>query len=137
MLIGKIWLLLGFYRMAISVFSLKWLTRRLKHSPRPVPPVALATVLEEEACRIGAQVAAISRYTPWQSACLAQVLVVQRLLSRRGISGQFFLGVQKGEAHDVEPLSAHAWLQCGHQMVNGGDGSQFYVILSSYSWDCS
>ena len=86
---------------------------------------------------IGALVARVSRWAPWGRGCLPQVLVVQRLLSRRGIPGQFFLGVQKGGGHDVEPLTAHAWLQSGERMINGGDGSLHYVIMSSYSWDCS
>ncbi len=45
---------------------------------------------------IGYLVAAAARYTPWQSRCLVQVLVTQRLLAKRNIPGQFYLGVRRG-----------------------------------------
>lgn len=88
---------------------------------------------------IGRLVASAAKYTPWQSLCLAQVLVTQRLLARRGIPGQFYLGVRKGSPalpvqDDPGNLAAHAWLDCGGVIVNGRQGHQLYTVISAFSW---
>ena len=85
---------------------------------------------------IGRLVAAASRITPWQSLCLTQVLVVQRLLASRDIPGQFYLGVRRGGELTDDPagLSAHAWLQCGEDIVNGKAGHEEFTVVSAFSW---
>lgn len=85
---------------------------------------------------IGYLVAAAARVTPWQSLCLIQVLVVQRLLATRGIPGQFYLGVRRGCELTDDPtgLSAHAWLQCGEHIVNGAVGHERFTVISTFSW---
>ena len=85
---------------------------------------------------IGRLVTAASRITPWQSLCLTQVLVVQRLLARRDIPGQFYLGVRRGGELTDDPtgLSAHAWLQCGEDIVNGRAGHERFTVVSAFSW---
>ena len=81
--------------------------------------------------------ASAAKYTPWQSLCLAQVLVTQRLLAKRNISGQFSLGVLRNRelTDDVGGLSAHAWLQCGDVIVSGVAGHERFTVVSNFSWD--
>jgi hypothetical protein len=135
-LLLQAWCLLGWYRAAILLTSFKKLTAALQHNASAIPAAALTPAQQEEAATIGQLVAAAARVTPWQSLCLVQVLVVQRLLVKRNIPGQFYLGVRKGEAVDAAPtgLAAHAWLQCDNSIVNGGAGHEEFAVVSSFSW---
>ncbi len=130
------WLLLGYYRAAILLTSFKRLTTNLQHHPLSVPAQELPPDQREEAKMIGYLVAAAARFTPWQSLCLTQVLVTQRLLAKRGIPGQFYLGVRRGCELTDDPtgLSAHAWLQCGDTIVNGAAGHERFTVVSTFRW---
>ncbi|RLA46836.1 MAG: lasso peptide biosynthesis B2 protein [Gammaproteobacteria bacterium] len=133
----RAWFLLGWMRAAMLMVSFQRLSASLHHHRQPVDSPTLHPRQLEQALSIGKLVAAAARCTPWQSRCLVQVLVVQRLLAKRNIPGQFYLGVRK-EAEDgleAERLAAHAWLQCGHCIVNGAVGHDQFAVLSSYSWD--
>ena len=68
----------------------------------------------------------ISRYTPWESKCLVQAIVVKVLLNRRRIKSALYLGVAKtGQGG----LAAHAWLCAGGSVVTGDDcGAEFTVV---------
>ncbi len=129
----RCWCLLGWYRLALRFVSLKTLTEGLERSTTSITQHALAAEAEASAGRIGYLVTAAATATPWESTCLVQVLVVHRLLSRRGIPGQFCLGVNReGSAREAEHL-AHAWVECGGMVVNGGDSDDFAVI-ACYRW---
>jgi hypothetical protein len=130
------WLMLGWYRAGILLTSFKRLTRELQHHAIPAPPAPLPEEQQQEALMIGRLVAAASRITPWQSLCLTQVLVVQRLLASRNIPGQFYLGVRRGCELTDDPtgLSAHAWLQCGENIVSGKARHQEFTVVSAFSW---
>ena len=68
--------------------------------------------------------------------CLVQVLVVQRLLAKRNIPGQFYLGVRRG-VEDNKPkssMAAHAWLQCDEDIVNGAAGHEHFAVVCAFSW---
>jgi len=130
------WFLLGWMRVAILAVSFKRLVRALEHHRGTTAALILDECQITQALEIGFLVERAARYTPWQSRCLAQVLVVQRLLSARGISGQFFLAVRKGRSESAKPdsLFAHAWVRCGDVIVNGGHGHEQFVVVSSFSW---
>jgi len=130
------WLLLGYMRAAILITSFKKLAAQLQHHPDIPGVTPLSSEQLRRAARIGHLVASAARYTPWQSLCLTQVLVVQRLLASRNIPGQFFLGVRRGCELTDDPtgLSAHAWLQCGDIIVNGAAGHERFTVVSTFSW---
>ena len=130
------WFMLGWFRAGTLLVSFKRLTRNLQHHPIAMPAPSLPPHLRGEAVAIGRLVAAASRVTPWQSLCLTQVLVAQRLLAARGIPGQFYLGVRRGCERTDAPtgLSAHAWLQCGEDIVNGRAGHDQFTVVSTFSW---
>lgn len=132
----RAWFLLGWMRASILTTSFKHLARKLEHHQLP-PPLLPATPAQQRIAHIiGQLVASAAKYTPWQSLCLAQVLVVQRFLAQRGIPGQFYLGVRRGCELTDDPtgLSAHAWLQCGDYIVNGATGHQRFTVVSTFSW---
>ncbi len=130
------WFLLGWYRAAIPLVPFRRLGINLQHQPIGMSPAALPADQRNEAEVIGYVVAAAARYTPWQSLCLTQVLVTQRLLAKRNIPGQFYLGVRRGcdRTDDPTGLSAHAWLRCGDVIVNGAAGHEQYTVVSTFSW---
>ncbi|RLA44043.1 MAG: lasso peptide biosynthesis B2 protein [Gammaproteobacteria bacterium] len=130
------WFMLGWARAAILTVSFKRLSAPLQHHRELVTPSMLSPEQLQQASRIGKLVASAASATPWQSRCLAQVLVVQRLLARRDIPGQFYLGVRKGGEDGTDPagLAAHAWLRCGDVIVNGGSGHEDYTVVSAFSW---
>jgi Transglutaminase-like superfamily len=136
LVLAQAWFMLGWLRAGILLVSFKSLTRELQHHPLSVQLPLLAREQRNEALMIGRLVAAASRFTPWQSLCLTQVLVAQRLLARRNIPGQFYLGVRRGCELTDDPtgLSAHAWLQCGEDIVNGGAGHDRFTVVSTFSW---
>ncbi len=128
--------MLGWIRLLILTTSFKHLARKLQHHREPLALSELPPQQQRLARVIGKLVASAAKYTPWQSLCLVQVLVVQRLLERRGIAGQLNLGVRRGceATDDPTGLSAHAWLQCGPYIVNGGAGHERFTVVSSFSW---
>ena len=127
------WFALGWYRLAVSMFTLRWLTRGLQHSPASQPTAAPSAAQLAEAQRVGRAVAQAASATPWASSCLVQVLVVQHFLAAQGISGQFYLGVSRAAG---VPSLAHAWLQCGDFIVNGDACHQDFTVISSYASAC-
>lgn len=129
--------MLGWYRACVRFISLKRLVAELDHHALAGPsPLALANEQRDDAVVIGYLVSTAAQFTPWQSLCLTQVLVVQRLLAKRGIAGQFYLGVRRGCELTDDPmgLSAHAWLQCGEEIVSGAAGHEQYTVVSTFSW---
>ena len=131
--------LLGCARLAILTLPFKRLVASLEHLPQPQPPAEPSAEQLQAASRMGYLVAVAANHTPWQSTCLAQVLVLQRLLAAQGIPGQFYLGVRRGCERSADPtgLSAHAWLQCGAQIVNGGAGHEAFTVVSTFRWGAS
>ncbi len=136
LLLLRAWCMLGCFRAIMLALPLKRLTRGLQHHPGPVVPAALGPQQQQEARTIGAMVAAAASITPWQSRCLLQVLVVQRLLAARGVLGHFYLGVCRNpfQGMAVGDIAAHAWLQCGDLIVSGAAGHEQYTVISTYSW---
>ncbi len=133
----RAWLLLGVYRAAVSTLSFRRLAGGLGHSPGSREPGTLERHQRQRAEAIGRLVAAAARRTPWNSTCLVQVLVTQKLLAGSGIPGQFYLGAQRrDDARQATPaLSAHAWLQCGDVIVNGAAGHEDFTVLSTFHWE--
>lgn len=137
LVIAQAWFMLGWYRGATLVVPFKRLTDCLQHHPVGLSPPALAQEQREEAVMIGRLVAAASHLAPWHCPCLSQVLVVQRLLAKRNIPGQLYLGVRRNGETAREPngLSGHAWLQCGSDIVSGASGHEQFTVVSAFSWD--
>ncbi|MDD3591377.1 MAG: lasso peptide biosynthesis B2 protein [Sulfurovum sp.] len=73
----------------------------------------------------------VSRSVPWSSVCLDQALAAQRMLSRRKIPGNLYLGVAKKEDAG---LKAHAWVRCNGEFVTGRAGHEAFTVVSCFSW---
>lgn len=125
---------LGKMRAAILTVSFKRLTRSLDHKPNREETVALSEQEMQTAILIGQAISRAAAYTPWESACLAQSLTAQKMLQNRGIPGVFYLGAMKDEESE-EKMKAHAWSQCGDQIITGGGGHEAFTVLSVFGWD--
>lgn len=64
-----------------------------------------------------------SRFTPWNSNCLAKAITAQKMLKKRKISSTMYFGVAK----EKNELTAHAWLRAGNIYVTGGDGNGYAI----------
>ena len=130
------WFCLGWMRAAILILGVKRLAASMYRRAGAVLPTPVSPHQSWRATRIGSLVAAAAGATPWQSRCLVQVLVVQRLLAARGIPGQLCLGVSRacGVTDDLAGLSAHAWVHCGDVIVNGAAGRELYTVVSTFRW---
>jgi hypothetical protein len=71
----------------------------------------------------------VSRYIP-RATCLTQALAAQALLARSGYESKLVLGFAKDQEC---PFDAHAWLECGDQIVIGGPTVDRYIPIAA--WD--
>ena len=124
---------LGMMRTAILTISFKRLTRSLEHEAEKKELATLDAKELKIAQKVGEAIMKASAYTPWESACLAQSLVAQKMLQKRGISGVFYLGAMKDE-EDKSKMKAHAWSQCGDAIITGGSGHEDFTVLSVFGW---
>jgi hypothetical protein len=125
--------MLGMVRAAILRVSFKRLTRSLAHQAKKGELEPLTEEQKQTALEIGRAIQRAAAYTPWESACLAQSLTAQKMLQKRGIPGVFYLGAAKDKGGE-EMIKAHAWSQCGDQVITGGGGHEDYAVLSVFGW---
>jgi len=125
---------LGMIRTAILTVSFKRLTRSLEHVAKKKELVKLNEKDMEIAQRVGQAIMRASAYTPWESACLAQSLTAQKMLQKRGIPGVFYLGAMKDDESEAK-MKAHAWSQCGDNIITGGGGHEEFTVLSVFGWE--
>ncbi len=124
---------LGVMRAAILRIPFKRLVRSLDHQAKNSDPARLNEEERQSAISIGAAIRRAAANTPWESACLAQSLAAQKMLKRRGIPGVFYLGAARDE-ESREKMKAHAWTQCGDEIVTGAEGHEAFTVLSVFGW---
>jgi Transglutaminase-like superfamily len=60
--------------------------------------------------------------------CLPRALAAESLLRRMGHPAILHIGVARGRRR---PVDAHAWVECGGEVVAGGDVVGRYIVLGS------
>ena len=80
------------------------------------------------AVRIGWAVDVASRHVLGTSTCLPRALAAAVLLKRAGLPAQVRVGVARGEDGSPE---AHAWVECGGQVVIGGSELERYTLITA------
>ncbi len=131
----KLWLapaflLLGLSRAALLTVPFRRIAPFLGCNMGAVVAVPLAD--EREVARslhIGRAVRTASRYTPWQSKCLAQAMAARALLGLCGLPYGLYLGVDKSGSADVV---AHAWVCTGRAAVTGGRAFGRYTVVGAF-----
>jgi hypothetical protein len=89
---------------------------------------------QKRAGDIGWAVRTASRYAPFDSSCLVQVLAARAMLRTAGIAGTIYIGAGQSEDASDEKFAAHAWLKCGDAFVTGEAGHERYAIIGVVSW---
>jgi len=126
---------LGTVRWALRRTPFKQLTAGLTVHRSAIATAAVSPAEQVTAERVGWAVRTASRYTPWSSTCLVQVLAAQRMLQERLLPGAFYIGAVPGAAEaGREGLDAHAWLKCGGRFITGEQGHERYAVVSVFSW---
>lgn len=69
----------------------------------------------------------VARRMPWESKCLVQAMVAQRLLRGYNMKSTLYLGVGRDEKQNGKMI-AHAWVRCGDHFVCGGNGEGYAVV---------
>jgi hypothetical protein len=122
---------LGLVRVSILIRSFNAIAPSLGRQGVE-PTIDIAPQLSSQADMIGWAVRAAARRTPWRSNCLAQAIAAKRMLKKRGIPSTLFLGVKKN-AEENGPMKAHAWLQCGKQILTGKKLHGTFTVISMFS----
>lgn len=120
---------LGLARAALVTLPFRWLARRFGQLMAESSPDGDPTSRPQLA-RVSWAVREMSRYTPWQSACLAQAIAAKGMLRRRGIASTLYLGLAKD---GQTALVAHAWLRSGSMVLTGGQGRSRYTVVATFA----
>lgn len=83
---------------------------------------------EHSAPEIAWAVTAASSYVP-KATCLVRALAAQFILARAGRPSRLHIGVAPGQPDSGFSLDAHAWLECGGQVLLGGPDTDRYRRL--------
>ena len=111
-------------RIVFARLSAKALVARLQRGPAGTGAAGPAP--EQDLARLARSIGWAAAVVPWRSDCLIQCLTADRLLRRRGLVPEFYIGVQKT---DADTLAAHAWIYCQGMPIAGGDGAGFEVLI--------
>ena len=69
----------------------------------------------------------VAQRVPWESKCLVQAMVAQRLLRDYGIESTLYLGVGR-DKEAGNKMIAHAWVRSGPHSICGGHGEGYAVV---------
>jgi hypothetical protein len=128
------YIILGLMRAGILFLPFKWLTRTLELKQNITETSHLIPAEMRTSILIGNAIQRAAKYTPWESACLAQALTAQKMLQRRSIPGVFYLGVRKNVTIQ-EKMKAHAWSQYGETILTGKTGHKNFIVVSAFTWE--
>lgn len=123
LLIIKIFILSGVVRFIILTTPFKKISKHLgvpKEESSYIPTESDIIKIK----RISFFVSKVCRKTPWESKCLVQAIIAQRLLVKENIESTLYLGVGR----DNKEMVAHAWIKCGEFTVTGDIDKEFGIV---------
>jgi len=85
------------------------------------------TEQQKKIALVSRRVARVAVRVPWQSKCLVQAMVAQRLLRDYLIESTLYLGVGRDKENN-DKMIAHAWLRSGPFYVVGGRGEGYATV---------
>jgi hypothetical protein len=117
---------------AVTLLPARVYTRGFGTIGNPPPEDSVCPDLARE---IGGMVASVAEAMPFRAVCLQQALATSRMLRRRNLRATVCLGVTR-DARRPEPesrsMAAHAWVEVGSQVVNGGAKLDSYAIVARF-----
>ena len=70
----------------------------------------------------------VANRVPWESKCLVQGMVAQRMLRDYGIGSTLYLGVGRDKEENGAKMIAHAWVRSGSFSICGGNGEGYAIV---------
>lgn len=131
-LLAKAALLLVTIRVGLSALPFPTVRRLLAAAART--PVGLRKADPSYTGNVVWAVEAAGRRLPAARTCLTQALTTQLLLARREQPALVRIGVTRGEGGKFE---AHAWVECGDEVVIGGHELERYTSLVALEGESS
>jgi len=123
------YILLGFSRLMIWKLKFKWIAGLLGDVNHETESSNEGLDLYKVR-QVSMAIRIMSKYTFWESKCLAQAFTAKLMLNRRNQKSTVYLGIAKDKSGS---LIAHAWVRCGRIYVSGGDGSLKFTITSKFA----
>lgn len=130
----KAYFMLGIARFTVLVLPFKWIANTLGTKQQETTLNELSSNDKVIVKRVSSNIKRASRYTPWNSNCLAQAITANRLLKKRNVSSTLYFGITKKE-YQSSIDKAHAWVRCGKFYVVGGNGSISHTIVASFAME--
>lgn len=87
------------------------------------------------AAEVGRMVEAVAASMPFRALCLQQAIATCRMLRRRRLRPVVYLGVNRDPAKRAAPrtgAAAHAWVEVGAEVVNGGGEHADFAIVGRF-----
>jgi hypothetical protein len=131
---GQQWLLIKivvlslFIRLLILLLPFRYLENFLG-TLNEIPKPGNTKPVRSDFQSLARQIKNVSRIVPWESNCLVQATVGKILLRKKNAETTVIFGVKKGE----NQLLAHAWLSVDGAIILGGENSDQFTQVSSYS----
>ena len=117
-------------RLVVLTIPFRWIARYLGEPKTETPHHELTLVEKRKISTIAWSVKTASRYTVWNSNCLAQVLTAKILLYPQGIDSTLYLGVTNNQS---DQWAAHAWLRCGNEIPIGAKGHREFTVVGTFA----
>jgi hypothetical protein len=116
-------LALALARFAVRFLPAAWILAWARRAPRHINRFAVT----EAVTWVPWAIETVGPKRWMRAACLARALAAQAMLRRRGVASRLCLGV----AREGEALSAHAWLELGHNniVVGGAQAPRFTRLM--------
>lgn len=121
---------LGVARVLLLALPLNAIAARLGKVHQQSPATLDNSFQRTQARRVGYAVTKMSRYVPWDSACLAQALAAKWMLGTRQLPSTLYLGVAFDEN---KKMLAHAWLRCGDVFVTGAPQHTRFTVVATFT----
>lgn len=128
--LGEAVFYLALARLALVVIPFKRLAAQLGKQHEQSPNALAQPIQRAQARRIGWAVTTMSRYVPWDSACLAQAVAAKWMLQKRRLPSTLYLGVTYDEN---KKMLAHAWLRCGQVYVTGAPQHRRFTVVATFA----
>ena len=110
-------------RLAVRFVPAAWILAWARRPPRRINRFGAA----EAAGWVGWAIETAAAKRWMRAVCLPRALAAQAMLRRRGVASRLCLGV----AREGEALSAHAWLELGHDntVIGGAEAPRFTRLM--------
>lgn len=128
----KVVLLSSAARLRIYLYSGNKLYQYFGHEGEETSVDNLSPDKKKKAILVSAKVSRVAKRVPWESKCLVQAMVAQRLLRGYGIASTMYLGVGR-DKDNHNKMIAHAWVRSGPYYICGGNG-EGYAVVAKFSY---